>query len=62
MKKILVIGDSILDHYVFCKSYRISSEQQNMPIYDIENEFHALGGSLNVANNIKSLEPNNEIY
>jgi bifunctional ADP-heptose synthase (sugar kinase/adenylyltransferase) len=45
MKKILVIGDSIIDHYILCKSYRMSSEQENMPIYDIEQEAYMLGRS-----------------
>jgi D-beta-D-heptose 7-phosphate kinase/D-beta-D-heptose 1-phosphate adenosyltransferase len=63
MKKILVIGDSIIDHYILCKSYRMSSEQENMPIYDIEQEAYMLGGAMNVASNLKLLcSENDAIY
>ncbi|MBF0520427.1 MAG: hypothetical protein HQK92_11970 [Nitrospirae bacterium] len=53
-KHILVIGDIILDHYVWGKVERISPEAP-VPVVDVEKESYLLGGAGNVANNVVSL-------
>ena len=53
-KKILVIGDLILDRYIWGKVSRISPEAP-VPIVEVTAENYLLGGSANVANNIASL-------
>lgn len=50
-KKILVVGDSILDHYVYGKVHRISPEAPVPVVLKSEEEFF-LGGAANVAQNI----------
>ena len=54
MKKILVIGDLILDEYVTGESYKMSDEAP-VPILKVDRFVPKLGGAANVANNIKSL-------
>ncbi|MFK7798926.1 MAG: bifunctional heptose 7-phosphate kinase/heptose 1-phosphate adenyltransferase [Aureispira sp.] len=51
---ILVVGDVILDHYLFGKAERISPEAP-VPVVLHEEERYCLGGAANVALNIKSL-------
>ena len=53
-KKILVIGDLILDRYIFGKVNRISPEAP-VPVVEVVKESFLLGGATNVANNIVSL-------
>lgn len=53
-KKILIVGDIILDHYILGKVERISPEAP-VPIVDVLREDYYLGGAGNVANNIKAL-------
>lgn len=53
-KKILIIGDLILDRYVFGKVHRISPEAP-VPIVEVTGESNLLGGAANVANNIIAL-------
>ena len=53
-KKILVIGDLILDHFVRGAVRRISPEAP-VPVVEVEDEHFVLGGAANVANNIKAL-------
>jgi rfaE bifunctional protein kinase chain/domain len=53
-KKISIIGDLMLDRYIWGKVSRISPEAP-VPIVDIESEQVRLGGAANVAQNIKSL-------
>jgi len=52
--KILVIGDIILDEYIWGDVSRISPEAP-VPVVDIINETRRLGGAANVLNNIISL-------
>ncbi|MEN2986190.1 MAG: D-glycero-beta-D-manno-heptose-7-phosphate kinase [Thermodesulfovibrionaceae bacterium] len=52
--KILVVGDIILDRYIFGKVTRISPEAP-VPVVDVYEESYRLGGAANVANNIVSL-------
>ncbi len=53
-KNILVVGDLILDHYIWGKVRRISPEAP-VPVVEVERESFLLGGAANVANNIVSL-------
>ncbi len=53
-KRILVIGDLMLDHYIIGDVERISPEAP-VQVVKAENEKYGLGGAANVANNIKSL-------
>jgi D-glycero-beta-D-manno-heptose-7-phosphate kinase len=53
-KKILVIGDLMLDHYLFGQVSRISPEGP-VPVVRVESERHLLGGAGNVAKNIAAL-------
>jgi rfaE bifunctional protein kinase chain/domain len=53
-KKIAIIGDLMLDQYLWGSATRISPEAP-VPIVDIIDESNRLGGSANVANNISSL-------
>ncbi len=53
-KKILVIGDLILDRYIWGKVSRISPEAP-VPVVDVLDDNFMLGGASNVANNIVSL-------
>lgn len=53
-KRILVIGDSILDEYIYGKVYRISPEAPVPVVLKSERTF-CLGGAANVAQNVISL-------
>lgn len=53
-KRILVVGDIILDRYIFGKVSRISPEAP-VPVVEVMQESYRLGGAMNVANNIVSL-------
>ncbi|NTU41769.1 MAG: D-glycero-beta-D-manno-heptose-7-phosphate kinase, partial [Nitrospirales bacterium] len=53
-KKILIIGDLILDRYIHGKVSRISPEAP-VPVVDVVSESFLLGGAANVANNIIAL-------
>ncbi|MGI6719051.1 MAG: bifunctional heptose 7-phosphate kinase/heptose 1-phosphate adenyltransferase [Bacteroidales bacterium] len=52
--KILVIGDVMLDKFIFGNVNRMSPEA-NVPILDVNSILHYLGGAANVASNLKSL-------
>jgi len=53
-KRIAVIGDLMLDRYIWGSVSRISPEAP-VPVIDMETEQARLGGAANVARNIKSL-------
>jgi len=53
-KTIAVIGDLMLDSYIWGKVNRISPEAP-VPVVDVDAEQVRLGGAANVAHNIKSL-------
>ncbi len=53
-KKILVLGDMILDHYIWGLVERISPEAP-VPVIDVKDENYTLGGAANVAANIVAL-------
>ncbi len=52
--KILVVGDIMLDRYVFGRVERISPEAP-VPVVEVEREEFRLGGASNVANNLANL-------
>lgn len=54
---ILVVGDLILDHYIWGNCERISPEAP-VQVIDVKKESLSLGGACNVANNLISLESN----
>ena len=61
--KILIIGDAMIDHYVYGVVNRQSPENLNIPIVDYVQEEYRLGGALNVAANLRSLsKKQNEVY
>ena len=51
---ILVIGDLIIDHYLWGSSERISPEAP-VPVVNVDTESTLLGGAGNVINNLHSL-------
>ncbi len=56
-KRILVIGDVMLDQFVWGEVSRISPEAP-VPVVQVEKESFLLGGAANVANNLRSLDSN----
>ena len=54
---ILVVGDSMLDKYIYSSSKRISPEAPVPVLNPYKSEFK-LGGAANVANNISALGAN----
>ncbi len=53
-KKLLVLGDVMLDHYIWGETSRISPEAP-VPVVGVQRESSRLGGAANVAANIKAL-------
>lgn len=63
MKKILVIGDTILDHYVYGTVSRVNPEAPHSVVFDVDgNQELKLGGACNVAANIRGLLPDAVIH
>lgn len=56
-RKVLIVGDLILDRYIFGKVSRISPEAP-VPVVEVTRESFLLGGATNVANNIIALGGN----
>lgn len=54
-KRILIVGDIILDEFIYTHSDRNSPEYTNTPILNITKKNEYLGGAANVALNIKKL-------
>jgi len=55
-KRILIVGDIMLDEFVYTTSNRKSPEHKDVPVLNIENKKQYLGGAANVALNIKKLK------
>ncbi|MDR2067275.1 MAG: D-glycero-beta-D-manno-heptose-7-phosphate kinase [Endomicrobium sp.] len=53
-QSVLVIGDTMIDKFVFGKVKRISPEAP-VPVVEVTREMQVLGGAANVANNITAL-------
>lgn len=61
--KILVIGDLLVDHYIYGLIKRQSPEDPTIPVVDYVEEEYKLGGAGNVACNIKALvRPKDDVY
>ena len=54
-KRILIVGDIMLDEFVYTTSNRNSPEYKNVPVLKISDKKQYLGGAANVALNIKKL-------
>lgn len=54
-KKVLVLGDLMVDEYIWGKASRISPEAP-VPVVEVGDQSFVLGGASNVANNIRSLQ------
>src|SRR5262245_6314462 len=54
-KTILIVGDIMLDEFIWGKVGRISPEAP-VPVVEVLEETYRLGGSANVAANIRALE------
>lgn len=58
MKRVLVVGDTILDHYIYGNVSRLNPEAPYSVVFDVDEqrkEELRLGGACNVASNIKSI-------
>jgi len=53
--KVLVIGDAIVDKYLYGKVNRQSPEDASVSVFDESREEYRLGGCMNVAANIRSI-------
>lgn len=53
-KRIMVVGDLMVDEYIIGQVSRISPEAP-VPVVEVSDEYHRLGGAANVALNIASL-------
>src|SRR5437660_9696165 len=58
--RILVVGDVMLDHFVWGSVARISPEAP-VPVVDFERESYMPGGAANVARNLTALEAPTEL-
>jgi D-glycero-beta-D-manno-heptose-7-phosphate kinase len=54
--RVLIVGDAMLDRYLFGEVERISPEAP-VPVVRVTREEHRLGGAANVALNVKALGP-----
>jgi D-beta-D-heptose 7-phosphate kinase/D-beta-D-heptose 1-phosphate adenosyltransferase len=59
--KILVVGDLMLDRYIFGDANRISPEAP-VPVVDVEMEKETLGAAANVALNLRSIGVDVEVF
>jgi D-beta-D-heptose 7-phosphate kinase/D-beta-D-heptose 1-phosphate adenosyltransferase len=53
-RRVLVLGDAMLDHYIWGDAGRISPEAP-VPVVSVQSESSRLGGAANVAHNIRAL-------
>lgn len=60
-RRIAVIGDMMLDHYLWGTVDRISAEAP-VPVVDIKKEEYRLGGAANVVHNLTSLNSKADVY
>lgn len=54
-KRVLVVGDVMLDRYVYGNVHRWSPEDSSCPVLTYSHEAHKLGGAANVAANLVAL-------
>lgn len=62
MLKVLVIGDTIIDHYLYGSVDRVNPEAPHSVVLDYMSESFSLGGATNVANNIAKLCPEAAVH
>ena len=55
--KILVIGETILDEYIFCEAIGKSGKEPILVLKEIEKKIY-LGGILSIANNLSQFSNN----
>lgn len=55
-KRILIVGDIMLDEFIFSGSSGFSSEYKDVPVLRVKEKKQYLGGAANVALNIKKLK------
>lgn len=55
-KKVVVIGDVMLDQDIKGHVSRVSPEEESAPVLTVDNDVFLLGGAANVASNISSLK------
>lgn len=60
-RRFAIVGDVILDHYVYGRAERLSAEAP-IPILDADRESFHLGGAANVANNLFALGEGASLY
>lgn len=56
MIKVLVVGDVMVDRYLFVQNTR-RAQEADVPVYDVVEKRDVLGGAGNVANNLRELLP-----
>jgi rfaE bifunctional protein kinase chain/domain len=61
-KKVSVVGDILLDNYVFGRVSRINPERPGYPLLTVEREEYRLGGAGNVAVNLSSLGAQTSLF
>ena len=54
---VVIIGDAMLDRYVYCKTEKMSAEAP-IPVWEVDTKEDRLGGAANVAYNIRKLGGN----
>src|SRR5258706_1653106 len=59
--RVLVVGDVMLDQFVWGSVARISPEAP-VPVVDFERESYMPGGAANVARNLTALQVSSELY
>src|SRR5213083_121195 len=59
--RIVVLGDVMLDHFIWGSVSRISPEAP-VPVVEFNRESHMPGGAANVARNLSALKVNTELY
>jgi len=58
--KIIILGDPLVDNYIWVKTKKISRESPSIVFEYVKNDFRP-GGALNVANNIDSLQAKGKV-
>lgn len=57
MNNIIIIGDSMIDHYVYCNSRKINQEAPNI-VFNHNEDIFKLGGAANITKNLSNLDFN----
>lgn len=57
-QRVLVVGDVMMDHYIYVNSVRRAAEA-DIPVWDAVSNEYRMGGAANVANNLKALGKEN---